>query len=88
MCVEVSNEWPSGSEQECNDNSLREAEREIKTHITGLPTKPPVQGYDPSTFYYTAETYICINSAWVSTVGFFCGSRSLEGISQLLGGGI
>lgn len=74
--VEVSNEWLSGSEQECSDNSMRETHRKRRrdedSGITSLPTQPPVQGYDLSALPLstTQQKRISLASAWVSTVGF------------------
>lgn len=97
MCAEVSGEWLSGSQQECSDNSLRDGE--IKTHarhpdITeSSHTAATSSGLRPvsfATFYHAAENVYHKPQPGCPLLGFFffCGTGSLEGISQLLGGGI
>lgn len=59
--AQVSSDWLSGSELECRGTSMRERERQIKTHeccldSTSLPTQWPVQGYDLSTVPLSTTT--------------------------------
>lgn len=68
LCVKVSNDWLSGSEQECNDNSVRERDtqedRAIKTQAcrhhqsSHTDTSSGLRPVGFATFSYPAEMYM------------------------------
>lgn len=78
MCVEVSGEWLSGSQQECSDNSLRDGE--IKTHarrpdITEsshtVATSSGLRPVSFATFYHAAENVYHKPQPGCPLLGFF-----------------